>query len=211
MKRSVAIGLGVAIVVAIVVVVGIFLKDNSTSTVSDSPKANPTSAAGDTSSDQDSTPLPTASAPKPASTAKPGHVKGTGKRIGKDLVEPFIAAEAAARTDQTHTIQFGDIATGDALKDLEVNAQEMREDGLVQVGSPKLVGATVLKVNNKAKPPTATVRVCQDYSDVDVQAPDGTSMKDKSAPQRVASTLVLKNVEGRWLVSKRTFPNKPTC
>ena len=87
----------------------------------------------------------------------------------------------------------------------------MFEDGIVQKGEPKLVSATVTKRNDKADPPTMTVRVCLDYSSVELHAPDGTSVKDGNAAQRAASILVLSRVEGRWLVSMRTFPANPNC
>lgn len=152
-------------------------------------------------------PLPTVSAPLPASTKKPGRVK----EDGTPLVDPFIAAEAAGSATHTEQVEFGDIAIGAALEDLQVNALQMRENGMVQVGSPRLVTAKVIRVKKSASPPKATVKVCLDYSDVDVQTPDGTSVKDPKAPQRVASRLLLHRVDGSWLVAKRDFPAKSSC
>ncbi|MFT4109070.1 hypothetical protein [Propionicimonas sp.] len=153
------------------------------------------------------TPKPTVSAPAPPATAAPGSVGGDGSEFS----DPFVAAEAASRTDPTTSVDFSSIAVGSALQDLQVNAQEMAEDGIRQVGSPKVVTSTVTKKKLSAKPPRVTVRLCLDYTDVDLVAPDGTSVKDRTAQQRVPSTLVLHEIDGKWLVAKRTFPAKTTC
>lgn len=201
MKRGTVriLGAGVAAVLIAVAVI-VFLVNRPSS------ETGPDTAP--TPSDTEHTPVPpTVAAPVPPATGKPGRVKGDGTR----MVDPFISAETASRTDITRAIDFSSIATGAALEDLKVSAQEKAEDGIVQVGSPKLIKATVTDLKERAKPPTATVRVCLDYSTVDVQAPDGTSVKNRKAPQRVASILVLHEVDGHWLVAKRTFPSKPSC
>jgi len=170
-------------------------------------QAGPAATGSPSPTTDEKTPLPTVSAPVPANTSAPGTVGGDGS----DFAQPFIAAETAARTDTTKSVDFSTVAIGDALQDLQVNAEEMNEDGLRQVGSPELVKATVTKKKMSAKPPTMTVNVCLDYTNVDLVAPDGTSVKNPKAPQRVPSILVLHQVDGRWLVAKRTFPAKTTC
>lgn len=199
MNRRVVRLASVGIAVVLIVVAAIVLLLNR-------PAAGPDAGTAPTETPEQ-TPLPTVAAPVPASTAKPGRVKSDGSV----LIDPFLTAETAGRTDKTQAVDFRDVATGAALQDLEVNAQQMREDGMVQVGSPKLVSATVTGLNEASKPAKATVRVCLDYSSVDIQTTDGTSVKDPKAQQRVASTLVLHQVDGRWLVAKRTYPAKSAC
>lgn len=167
---------------------------------------SPYLGANEQPSDQP-TPHPTSPAPVPASSATPGGPDSDGSELAK----PFVAAESAALGDQSRSIRFSDIATDDALEDLAIGTQEMTENGLVQVGSPELVSAVVTKLNISGKPPTAVVRICQDFSGVDIQALDGRSIKDERAVQRVPSILVLHQVHGVWLAAKRTFPAKDAC
>lgn len=200
MRKS-SVRLVVALVVVVCVVAGIVaLSYYRTASVGPEVAATPSASAEETV-------VPTVPAPVPPATLKPEPVNGDGSK----LVEPIIAAEAAARINPKKAIDFSKVAVGDALQDFQVNALEAREDGLVQVGSPTLVKATVSKVDESADPPSATVRVCLDYSSVDVQAPDGTSMKNKDAPQRVLSIMSMQQVDGRWMVARRTFPAKATC
>lgn len=165
------------------------------------------SSAGQSTPGSEPPALPTVAAPTPASTASPGAVDSDAVK----LVIPFVSAEAASRTDITKAVDFRDVATGAALDDLRVNATAMVENGQLQIGSPKVVSATVTEIDTSGTPPTATALICLDYSEVDVKATDGTSVKDSSAAQRVQSVLTLNEIGGHWLVTKRTFPDNPTC
>lgn len=197
MKRWVILGtclVGAAIVAVVLVML---LSGNGTP-----PPENPPDDVSSTP-----TPLPTHTAPTPASTEPPAAAGGNGK----DLVAPFLSAEAAARENVEVAIRFSDVATGDALKDIEANATALQESGLVQVGSPAIVSAEVIKSDPTATPPSTIVRVCLDYSKVDMRAPDGTTVKDEHAEQRVATTLTLIEQDGAWLVADRTFADNPSC
>ena len=154
----------------------------------------------------ETTPAP-APVPEQPSTTAPEEVGDDAQ----ELVSPFVEAEATGRNDPETPLELEDIASGDALEDLKLDAYEFAENGMVQVGTPKVVSATVEKLDADASPPSAVVRVCLDFTEVDVQTPDGESVKDRSAPQQVPSLLTLQAVEGRWLVTKRSFPSESTC
>jgi len=198
MKRSVLIGVGVAIAVAIVVVLVIVFSqggnDASPSpTASVSPSATPSV-----------TPSPV---PTPPSTAAPEVVGDDGT----SLVLPFVVAESAMREDPDVPLALEEVATGSALEDLTVSAIEFAENGMIQIGSPVVVSATVTEIDAAATPPTTKILACLDYSGVDIQSPDGESLKADDAPERVPTILTLVQLEGRWLVSARTFPEEATC
>lgn len=199
MKRRIVLWWSAAIAI-VLVIVGLLLW----SRVSTPPEESP---GGSDSSTSAPSPLPTVAAPTPASSADPGVVEGNAS----ELVIPFVSAESASRTDGSKAVDFSGVATGDALDDLQVNAMTLAENGQVQIGSPQLVSANVTQIDTSASPPAATVAVCLDYSEVDIRTTDGTSLKDPKSPQRVPSILVLNQVDGRWLVAKRTFPESPTC
>jgi len=130
---------------------------------------------------------------------------------GSDLIRPFISAESSSREKPQIPVKFEDVATGSALQDLQVNAQQFAADGLTQVGAPTVVSATVVSLDESADPPTATVEVCLDYTDVDVVGAGGESVKSDAAKQRVPTLLTLVQDDGRWLVSARSFPAETTC
>lgn len=205
MRRSPYWGLVVvAAAVAVVVVVAV----QSGSAGGPAPDAG-ASSPGVTDSPSD-TPTPTPS-PDPVPSPAPS---ATGVEKGapaQDLVAPFVAADSAARQDPSQPLELDQVATGDALADLNIQVAELTQGGLSQVGSPTLVSAQVTASDPGADPPTATVLACLDYSGVDLVNASGQSAKDPAAPERVATILDLVEKDGTWLVSKRTFPDDPTC
>ncbi|MBT0992904.1 hypothetical protein KIN34_01180 [Cellulomonas sp. DKR-3] len=164
-------------------------------------------------------PAPTASSPSPSPTprasaaALPSPVRGALKKDGDadDVVAPFLDGEALARSSPDDDTDLDSVATGVALSDLAAEAADLAERGVTQEGRPVVVSATVTEVDMAGKPPTAVVALCLDYADVDLVAEDGTSMVDPSASTRAASILELVQQDGAWLVSRRTFPDDPSC
>lgn len=147
--------------------------------------------------------------PVPAASAAPEEVA-----VEADVAEltlPFVTADARLRQDPEQPLRLEEVATGTALGDLEAGAREMAEEGLAQTGEPEVVSATVTASEPEADPPTLTVLACLDYSAVDVVDADGASVVDPSASRRSATILHMVEVDGRWLVERRTFPDDPTC
>ncbi len=145
--------------------------------------------------------------PSPAPTIESLDVGGDGSA----LVEPFVLAESTSRESPETSFSLDEVAIGMALEDLTLAAFEFAENGIVQVGSPTIVSAEVMESDESAAPPVATVQLCLDYSEVGLETPSGESVKDPHAPSRVPSIVTLNRVDGRWLVSERTFPDEPTC
>lgn len=211
MRRSPYWGLAiVAVVVAVVVVVAV-LSGRTGGSTPEAGASSPTASGSDTASPSPTlTPTPTPSpdpVPSPAPSASPVE---TGAPAA-DIVAPFVAADSAARQDPAQPLELDKVATGDALDDLNIQVTELTKGGLSQVGSPTVVSAEVTASDPNADPPTATVLACLDYSQVDLVNSAGQSAKDTTAPQRVSTILDLVEKDGTWLVSKRTFPDDPTC
>lgn len=201
MSRRVFWGIGiVAVAVGAIVAIGLI------STARTAPPA----ALEAVESSAPALPTPTVP-PTPAPTPASTDPAGTAGADATDLTVPFIAAESAARATPDQPVSFEEVATGEALRELQITALEFAENGLMQVGAPVVVSATFTAVDETVVPATATVTVCLDYAGVDVVAPDGTSVKSADAAQRVPTVLTLVQMDGRWLVSQRGFPEDPTC
>lgn len=198
MKSRVVIWACVAVAVVLaILLVWVVTRDLSAPDAS----ARPTPAST-TSATPEPSPVP-----EPAPTTAPDDIE----KMTSEMLAPFVSAEAALRGAPEAPLAISDIATGNALEDLGVDARELAESGLVQVGSPEVIDAIVMDADVTGAPPTATVLACLDYSKVDMQTADGTSVKDVHAAQRVPTLFTLVKVENRWLVSNRTFPDEPTC
>lgn len=215
MKRRVRrIAIGIALLALIVALVFFLWDHNATP---DSARTSPPPGQGDSADPSPSsnaeeepelTPEPSpVPVPVPAATSEAGEVGDEGD----DLIIPFIAAEASSRMDPTTPLLFEETATGMALEDLTVGAFEFAENGMMQRGAPEIISAALTAIDDSATPPSAIVLVCLDYSAVDVVTLDGTSIKDPDAPNRVPTILELQEIEGRWLVAKRTFPDQAEC
>lgn len=148
--------------------------------------------------------------PEPAPDTSPGEETGND-RAAKRLIGPFVAADAAAREDPAQPLTLEQVATGSALEDLRAQVAELATSGVSQVGTPEVVRARVVSERPRADPPTATVRACLDYTNVDFVNPDGDSIKNPDAAQRVAVILVLEQRSRAWLVAERGYPANPTC
>lgn len=207
MSRRLLGWIGTAVAVVLVVVVALVIADQARSGPAAEPSAALTDAPTDTPTVSPS-PTPTPSpVPIPASTGTLGAADGDVAR----LVEPFVAADAAARQAPAQPLPLDEVATGPALEDLEIGVRELEEGGLSQIGAPTVVSAVVAESALDASPATATALVCLDYSTVDVVTASGVSVKDPNAPQRVPTLLEFVQQDGRWLVTNRTFPDDPTC
>ena len=128
-----------------------------------------------------------------------------------DLVEPYIAAEVALRRDPEISYSLEDVAVGAALEDLNIQALEFAENGMVQRGEPELISATPLESEVDADPPSISALVCLDYRSVEYLTPDGHEIKDPDAQSRVPRIVKLDRVEDRWLVAEVTFPDEDEC
>lgn len=205
MKR-IKIAVGAALIVALALF-GVFMASRNTDKSANAARdgapasASPTSEASESASP---TPVPP---PTPASTSTPGGIE----EDGEEFVVPFVAAESASRSDPSRPVVYADVATGTALKDLEAQALEFMENGLVQVGLPEIVSATILDVDEDADPAEMQILACLDYSDVEVVDANGDSAKSDDAPQRIPTLLTLLKEDEHWLVGYRSFPDDASC
>lgn len=197
----------VAVAVVAAVVIAVQIAGNSERTPED---VQATTSLPTPTNSPTPTPEPT---PEPSPVPSPAPTAGS-LDVGSDgsaLVGPFVAAESISRESPTTPFSLEEVAIGTALEDLAVAAYELAENGFVQVGAPSIYSAEVMESDQAASPPTVTVLLCLDYSEVGLTTPDGESVKDPNAPSRVPSIVTLQQVDGRWLVSERTFPEEPSC
>ena len=176
---------------------GIAPEADPTSSTSPSPTAPPT---------PEPEPVPV---PVPAPTADVGLLVVDGDASA--LVAAVVAADALARSTPEEPVELAAIATGAALEDLQIGVHELAESGLSQIGTPVVISATITEIDPGTDPPTATTLVCLDYAEVDVVDASGTSVVDPAADPRVATILILVQIDGRWVVERRSFPDDPHC
>lgn len=200
----------VAVAVAIAAVVVVALAMGGTPTEPDASPTASTPATEETTSTAEETTSPSPE-PSPVPTPAPTETQVDESTDARDLVAPFVSADAAARQDPAQPLDLAEVATGSALADLAIQVEELTAGGLTQVGSPTVVSATVQATEPDADPPTATVLVCLDYSEVDLVNASGESVKDPAAPTRAAAIFGLVREGDAWLVAERSFPDDPTC
>ncbi|HIT75457.1 MAG TPA: hypothetical protein IAA98_07725 [Candidatus Avipropionibacterium avicola] len=105
------------------------------------------------------------------------------------------------------------VATGFVLGEMEAFAQEQRDLGYRQVGRARIVSVEVVRSDLKADPPTMTVKVCVDVSEVDVLDASGrslgTALHNPGHP--VAHLYGAVFSDGVWKVATHDIPDVQDC
>ncbi|MBG6238873.1 hypothetical protein IWX78_001845 [Mycetocola sp. CAN_C7] len=162
-----------------------------------------------------STPTPTAK-PLTLPTATPGPIGNEDESV--DAVDTTLDSFILA-TNQV--LQRGDgsidgaetVAAGFVLGELQALAAERKSLGYKQVGDAEITEVTVGAVDLTASPPTMTLTVCVDTSDVDVVDESGTSLKDRmyTPGHPVQHTYGAQFLNGLWKIVTHEIPEKGTC
>jgi hypothetical protein len=179
--------------------------------VSGGPAADPAAgpAAGPSGSPTASgTPTPRPSAPAEAEAP-------SGDTLEQDTAEIVLAEYF----DTVGTLSAPDdlevasaVATGAALDEIESRLLEFEVQEWTLRGDTRLEDVTVLESDLDGTPPTATVSVCVDSSDVELLNTDGSAVpKVEGVSRRAINIYTLAFADDAWRVLDHTFPDDPTC
>jgi len=131
-----------------------------------------------------------------------------------DAVEQVVVStnELAQRGDGG-TIGIDLIATGFVQGELEAMAQDQADLGYTQVGDATITEITPLSVDLAASPPTISLSVCVDTSDVDVLDAAGTSLKDSlyDPGHPVKHVYGAQFIDDLWKIATHDIPDEQDC
>lgn len=105
------------------------------------------------------------------------------------------------------------VATGFAEGELQSLATERRQQGYTQVGEAQVTSVSTQSMDLSASPPSITLAVCIDSSDIDVLDANGTSLKGLlyQAPGPVLNIYGAVFIDGAWRISTHEIPVDSTC
>lgn len=170
------------------------------------PAAAPTASPTPTESTAPSTPTPAPSdselAPDEAAAAQEAEqslvsLVQLGNEVGADPTASLDGIE--------------ELASGFVLGEIQALAAERAQLGYTQTGEAKVTSVTVDDVDLGGRPPSLTLDVCVDVSDIDVLDADGTSL---SANMYLPDTPVhhrygAQQLDGRWKLVSHDLPDAP--
>lgn len=164
--------------------------------------------------DQESSPAAT----EPLELAPPrrgpiGAPKDEEIRASESASSVVEAVNQIGRRSDGSAIGADAIATGFVLGELESFAQEQRDLGYRQVGEARVTKVTVAEAALDADPPTMTLIVCVDVSDVDVLDAQGNSLGGALYdPGRPVKHLYGAQFEDDvWKISTHEIPDHQDC
>jgi len=165
-----------------------------------------------------------AASPRPTDSASPAPSAGaTASSPAPIDSDSDTDATAATTLTQYFTVldglsagadaaEFEEVASGAALSELQAQLLELDANDWTLQGTPTLENLTVTASDPGATPPTATVQVCVDSSDVTVIRPDG-ELAFTVDPQvvRALNIFSMQLIDGDWRVVEHTFPDDADC
>lgn len=129
-------------------------------------------------------------------------------------MDAFVSGSAAVMAAQTQPsdAELAALATGSALGSLQADTAEFAKNGWHQEGQPTVVSTNVAAYEPAAAPPQMTLNVCLDSSQVNVVTAAGDIVRQGTDEDRSLNILTLnRSDDGKWLVSRVSFPDDPTC
>lgn len=107
----------------------------------------------------------------------------------------------------------GEIATGEALGELDAAVQEYSVNEWRQTGSSRLARSRTLATAPGDPPRSIRVEACIEFSDVEVVDQSGRSVTTRPAnqPSRMPHIYTIVLSGNTWKVARHTFPNAATC
>ena len=212
-RRRIILTAAVAVAVLVIVVVAVQLGRGpgradalGSPSPSDSVLQSPgTSAASGTASDS-------ASAGSAAPAAAPGAPPADVEAAVTQDAAAFVSKSSGvlAQATEPSDADLAALATGSAKDALVASSAEFAANGWHQVGEPSIVSTKVASFTAGANPPTLTLNACIDSSSVSVVTADGTKVRSSGGRSLNIMTFI-QSAEGKWLVSRVSFPDDPTC
>jgi hypothetical protein len=99
--------------------------------------------------------------------------------------------------------------SGPALQSLLAMRREYASKNYHVVGRPEVVQQQVIR--HQTHPERLVVAACLDNSGVKVLDSKDEPVATSPGPQRVMNLLTLEQRDGRWVVTRTTLPDDPTC
>lgn len=150
----------------------------------------------------------TSAASVPAADGPPADVEAAVARDAAAFVSK--SSGVLARATEPSEADLAALATGSAKDALVASAAEFAANGWHQVGEPTIVSTKVASFTPAANPPTLTLSACIDSRSVSVVTADGTPVRSSGGRSLNIMTFI-QSAEGKWLVSRISFPDDPTC
>lgn len=192
---------GILVAALIAVIIFFAVRGFSPSTDAGSPSASASASRSATPSA-----VPVAS---PAATTEPTAL--VPESDATEIILAPLAGLSQALSDPAVPVDLAAVAQGLALGDFQAEIADFEQQGVHQVGTPMIISATVIQSDLVATPPTATVNVCLDRSDVQILDAQGTDVRDPAAPTRILTLWSMALIDGSWKLTDRTFTDQLTC
>ncbi len=157
---------------------------------------------------------PTGTAAAPVSAAPGVTLPPADQQAAVQDMDAFVSGSATVMAAQTQPsdAELAALATGSALGSLQADTAEFAKNGWHQEGQPTVVSTSVAAYDPAATPPQLTLNVCIDSSQVNVVTAAGELIRQGTDKDRSLNILTLNRSDaGKWLVSKVSFPDDPTC
>ncbi len=150
----------------------------------------------------------------PVSVAPGVDIPAADQQTAVQDIDAFVSGSAAVMAAQTQPsdAELATLATGSALGTLQADTAEFAKNGWHQEGLPTVVSTNVVAYDPAAAPPQLTLNVCIDSSKVNILTAAGDAVRTGTDKDRSLNILTLnRSDDGKWLVSRVSFPDDPTC
>lgn len=214
------------VVVMVVVVVLVVAQSTKRSDRAGSQVATSTESANlpSTSTSDPSVPMTSSAAPTPDPTPSPllpspipmgplGDEAAEQQRVEQSVLSVVDLGNDIAQRGDGVTDGIEVIATGFVLGELANLAREQSEQGLTQTGQARVVSSQVLSSDLESSPPTMTIQVCVDVSDLRLTDSQGRDVSERLY-QPGFPVLHIYGAEFHdevWKISSHEIPAEQSC
>lgn len=151
--------------------------------------------------------VPPAAGQSPEESSADGQVPVAVNEVIQDFVGLVEQIPADGGRDFT---QFEDAATGSALEDIRVEAEELSANKWTVEGTPAVVHVTPIP-GGEPDGAVRTVEACIDSSLVVVTDADGAVVRPSEPGRKSLNIYTLELHDGDWLVAGHSFPSQADC
>lgn len=202
--RWLLVGLGLLAAVAIAVTIGI--------TATSTPGGEVVAAVDEDAEEEEEPPPPPLSleTPTPAPLGDDAAARDALETTMETLVE--ASNEVLQRADGG-TSGLEGVAVGFVAGEIQALSDEREHLGYKQIGEASVTSVNVRSMDLSAAPPTATLEVCIDTSELDVVDSNGASVADQlyQPDHPVLHLYGAVFTDGLWRVSTHEIPDGATC
>lgn len=176
------------------------------------PDAEPSAATRSTDDDDvSSAPLTAFATPSPAPLTDDETAEV--QRADAAIDSLLAALDEVSQRGDGSAVGIESIATGWVLGEVQSRAREQYDLGYQQTGEATVTQSTPTEVDLAANPPTITIKVCVDVSEIDVIDTSGKSLKAALYNPGRPTAHIYGAVfdDGTWKVSTHDIPDVQDC